>query len=188
MPSAVGNRDIGNAISQPPVTSRQDWATIAVSSPVMTSNRFADLATTDEEHDRRPFTEAKRRRQGTTPPQQQPQQSRTVEQTRHQRGGRLMKGSSVTRVQRIAAAKVFVDKAIFCVDNVHRSASVDDLKDFVTGLHVNVLSCYSTRPRRARGESRPVTDRSAFRLCVAAADRDRLLDSSKWPDSVVISE
>ena len=27
-----------------------------------------------------------------------------------------------------------------------------------------------------------------FRLCVAAEDRARLLDESRWPDSVVISE
>ena len=31
-------------------------------------------------------------------------------------------------------------------------------------------------------------DRRAFRLCVAEADRNRLLDESKWPDSVIISE
>ena len=58
----------------------------------------------------------------------------------------------------------------------------------MNSLQVNVLSCFSARPCRNRGESLPVTDRCAFRLCVAATDRDRLLDSSKWPDSVIISE
>jgi len=53
---------------------------------------------------------------------------------------------------------------------------------------VNVFSCFPARPRRIRGESQPVTDRLAFRLCVADTDCDRLLDSSKWPDSVIISE
>jgi len=32
------------------------------------------------------------------------------------------------------------------------------------------------------------TQLKAFRLCVDDADRDRLLDESKWPDSVVISQ
>jgi len=33
-------------------------------------------------------------------------------------------------------------------------------------------------PRRLRGESGPITDRAAFRLCIAAADCQRLLDDS----------
>ena len=31
-------------------------------------------------------------------------------------------------------------------------------------------------------------DRKAFRLCIAADDRDRLLDTSAWPDSIRISD
>jgi len=34
----------------------------------------------------------------------------------------------------------------------------------------------------------PVRDRKAFRLCIAEEDCTRLLDASKWPDSIVISE
>ena len=32
-----------------------------------------------------------------------------------------------------------------------------------------------------------ITDRKAFRLCIAEADCDKLLDESKWPSSIVIS-
>ena len=164
----------------------------------MTRNRFAAIETTNKEPDARPFNEyesrrAKRRRHGTVSPRQQsqqpqqPQQHSLVGQVRRQRGGRLIRGNSASKVHRIAAAKIFTDKAVFCVDNVNPAVSVDDLKSFVNSLQVNVLSCFSARPRRNRGESLPVTDRCAFRLCVAATDRDRLLDSSKWPDSVIIS-
>ena len=187
------NNDPGNTISWSSATSHKDWANIAVSSPVMTRNRFTAIETTDEEPDTRPFIEyesrrTKRRRHGTASPRQQPQQPPLVEQVRRQRGGRLIKGNSASTVHRIAAAEIFTDKAVFCVDNVNRAVSVDDLKSFVNSLKVNVLSCFPARPRRNRGESQPVTDRCAFRLCVAATDRDRLLDSSKWPDSVIISE
>ena len=41
---------------------------------------------------------------------------------------------------------------------------------------------------RLRGESGPITDRAAFRLCIAAVDCQRLLDDSQWPESVIISE
>jgi len=50
------------------------------------------------------------------------------------------------------------------------------------------VSCFEVQPRRRRGELVPITDRKAFRLCVDEADRDRLLDESNWPDSVMISE
>ena len=55
-------------------------------------------------------------------------------------------------------------------------------------MDVKVISCFPAHPRRRRYETEPPTDRKAFRLCVDDADRDRLLDNSKWPDSVVISE
>jgi len=35
--------------------------------------------------------------------------------------------------------KILVDKAVFCVDNVSSSVSVDDLKSFVSGMHMNVF-------------------------------------------------
>jgi len=107
-----------------------------------------------------------------------------------ERRGRLtMTGkSNVSSGQKLTAARSIVKKAVFCVDNVSTSVTVDDLKQFVTGLSVNVVSCFSVKPRRLRNEPEPVKDRSAFRLCIAEKDRDLLLDESKWPESVIISE
>ena len=51
-----------------------------------------------------------------------------------------------------------------------------------------MLTCFPVKPRRRRYESEVSDDRKAFRLCIAATDRDRLLDESKWPESIVISE
>jgi len=45
-----------------------------------------------------------------------------------------MRGSSAPEVHRIAAAKILVEKAVFCVDNVNPSVSVDDLTSFVSRL------------------------------------------------------
>ena len=55
-------------------------------------------------------------------------------------------------------------------------------------MSVNVLSCFPVEPRRRRDEREPITNRRAFRLCIADCDRNRLLDASKWPDSVTVSE
>ena len=77
---------------------------------------------------------------------------------------------------------------MFCVDNVAPSLDADDLKRFVSSLHVQVISCFSVHPRRRRNESGHVTDRKAFRLCINEADQERLLDDSKSPESVIISD
>jgi len=114
-------------------------------------------------------------------------------QNHSQRSGRnLLTGQKKFALpgQRCIAGKSIIKKAVFCVDNVDPSVTVDDLRLFVAGLTVQVVSCFSVRPRRRRNESEsdPLTDRKAFRLCILAADRDRLLDESKWPESIIISE
>ena len=73
---------------------------------------------------------------------------------------------------------------MFCVDNMKASY----LRSYVKNMSVTVLSCFRTEPRRRRDERGPIIDRRAFRLCIGDSDRDRLLNASKWPDSVVISE
>jgi len=90
-----------------------------------------------------------------------------------------MMGNSSSVVHGLSAAKNFTSKAVFCVDNLDHSVGVNELCDFVRKLSVNVLSCFRAQPRRQRNESGPVADRVAFRLCINAAHRDKLLDSSK---------
>jgi len=58
----------------------------------------------------------------------------------------------------------------------------------VQSINAKVISCFPAHPRRRRNETGPLTDRKAFWLFVDDANRDRLLDDSKWPDSVIISE
>ena len=94
--------------------------------------------------------------------------------------------NSSATTHHIVAAKTFVKKAIFCIDNVSTSVDIDGLKQFVES--VAVISCFATNPRRRRGESLPIKDRKAFRLCIADSDRDRLLNADLWPDSVTISD
>ena len=55
--------------------------------------------------------------------------------------------------QRFIAAKSIIKKAVFCADNIDPSVTVDDLHLFVAGLTVQVVSCFSVRPRRRRNES-----------------------------------
>ena len=42
-------------------------------------------------------------------------------------------------------------------------------------------------PRHRRGQ-KPDNERSAFRLCISSSDLEKLLDSTVWPDCIVIAE
>lgn len=128
-----------------------------------------------------------RRQQQSQRQQTQPQQQQQQRPARR-RGVQLMRGNSASIVQGVAAAKKLVTKAVFCVDNLAPTVSPEGLSQFVRKLSVDVLSCFKAQPRRRPNEPRPVVDRAAFRLCIDATHRDRLLDASLWPESVTISE
>ena len=70
------------------------------------------------------------------------------------------------------------------MDKVHLACKEDDIRAFITSLGVDVFSCFKTKPRRRPNEApEDVQERSAFRVCVNAAGRDRLLNPESWPDS-----
>ena len=91
---------------------------------------------------------------------------------------------------RVTAAKPYIGKAVFCVDNVALSVSVDDIVEFVLSLGVTVLFCFLVKPRRTRWQQEkdifPV--RNTFRLCVPREEIDKLLIADAWPDHVAITE
>jgi len=177
------------AVSSPVAAADSDWPALASSSTFTHANRFAALGTTDDEHNDVPFTEhhsrhsTKRRRQRSAAQQQQQPQD-----LGRQHSGKLLMGKSTSTGGHLTAAKKIIKRAVFCVDNVDPAYDVDNVRAFVSSLSITVLSCFAAVPRRRHNESLPIVDRKAFRLCIADADRERLLDDSKWPDSVTISE
>ena len=121
--------------------------------------------------------------------QQQHQDRRQQQQQQPPRTrARVLFGKSVNTDTKISAAKQIRKKAVLCIDNVSTECSVDDIKSFVSGLSVQVVTCYEVKSRRRRGDDEVISDRKAFRLCIYDDDRKRLLDDSVWPDSVSISE
>ena len=181
-----------------------NWAAAStITSTPTLHNRFAALQSTDDDGDEPPYIEhhsrhsMKRRRQQSEQQQQQQrhqpeqQEQQPEQQTRgntQKRGRVLMTGKHAGNGECIKVAKKIIKKAVFCVDNVQTSYIADDLSRFFSSLNFKVISCFKVNPRRRRNETDPITDRSAFRLCIDASDRDRLLDESKWPEHVVISD
>jgi hypothetical protein len=72
-------------------------------------------------------------------------------------------------------------RIVLCVGNLNKNCLSDDLSNFVKSLTVEVFSCFKVVPRHRYGTD-PDEDRAAFRLCIALADIERLLDSTVWPE------
>jgi hypothetical protein len=69
--------------------------------------------------------------------------------------------------------------------------TVDQMHAFVTGLSVEILSLFATRPRQPRrygSDSSKIVYTTAFRLCINKDHSSRLLDDTKWPSYIAVSE
>jgi len=170
----------------------RNWASMC-STPALrdNGNRYDVLRSTDDDD----FSDAtvvqsrrnkRRNRQSSSPQQQQQQQARQfqpAQQLQQQRATdqttrtNVVLGKSANTSRKVAAAKQIKKKAVFCIDNVHKNCSVDDIRSFVSGLSVTVLTCFEVKSRRRRGEDEAdIAQRKAFRLCICDDDRARLLD------------
>ena len=89
----------------------------------------------------------------------------------------------------LRAAEKLYKKAIFCIDNVGKSCSSDDMLAHVSNLGAHVISCYPAVSRRRRNESpSKAAKRRAFRLCISADDQEIVLNPDNWPDSITVSD
>ena len=177
--------------------SDKQWSVLA--STPQGKNRFAALASTDDDvnYDERPFTAVRSQRAVRASAKRQRQQTAKTQQTERQSSqptagrlkSRVVTGQSSAVSLSLWAAKKTIKKAVLCVDNVNLACNEDDIRAFVSSLGAEVFTCFKTNPRRRPNESvEDVMDRRAFRLCVNAADRDRLLNPEVWPDSIRISD
>ena len=92
--------------------------------------------------------------------------------------------------EKIMAAKPYVGKSVYFIDNVMPNATVDGIIRHVMSLGVTVLSCHSVQPRRSRWQSLNgivPTDRSTFRLCIPREQSDKLLIADAWPAKITIA-
>jgi hypothetical protein len=155
----------------------------------------SDNGSTDGQHEQ-PFIEyqhhrsaRKRRRQGS--PQQAAEEVNAGKPSQVRRGplivGSLATSGGSINARGLDAANPPIKKSVYCIDNVNPLYSVDDVVNFVSNLHVTVISCFEVKPRRRYSDygENPVP-RKAFRLCIHSSDCDLLLDASKWPAHVVI--
>ena len=91
---------------------------------------------------------------------------------------------------KLVAARPYLGKAVFCVDNVATDVSEMDLANFVKRMDVSIISCHKVKPRRSAWQLLSgimPRGRNTFRLCVASEDIGKLLDAERWPEHISIS-
>ena len=90
----------------------------------------------------------------------------------------------------IMAAKPYVGKAVFCIDNVITSATERDIECHIKRMDVTVLSCHAVQPRRSlwqRQRGIVPADRSTFRVCIPREQSGKLLVADAWPANITIT-
>lgn len=84
----------------------------------------------------------------------------------------------------IRAAKTLqLPKAVYRLGNIDSSYSAEDIQDHIRSLGVRVVTCFEL-PR----STRQPTDNKAFRVCIIAADKDKLFSSENWSVGVTLRE
>jgi hypothetical protein len=99
--------------------------------------------------------------------------------------------ASISPSWKLSAAKPYVGKAVYCIDNVSVSTTANDLRQFVVRNGISVLSCFEVIPRRSRRMKLAgivPTGRKAFRLCIASEDVSKLLNCELWPAHITVSK
>ena len=83
----------------------------------------------------------------------------------------------------------FIEKVVYCVDNVSSLTSAEDLTNFVSGIDVKVTSCFEVKNRRPAWQRLNDLEcgHRTFRLCVVKSDSTKLLQPRSLPADIVIS-
>ena len=73
-----------------------------------------------------------------------------------------------------------MNKRVFCVNNVSKEYTCNDIETFLTDRGIRVISCFVAKTR--------IPDCTALRVCVTANCLEKFLDPNTWPLDVVITE
>jgi len=146
--------------------------TVAVESSRPTHQRSSTSRTSTGDDDVRSNSNHQQHRR-----QQQQQQQRSAG-----RKSVTVIGRKNTTHGKITAARPYVAKSVYCVDNVVKDVSESDMESFLRRNGISVITCHAVKPRRSAWQRHPgiiPVDTAAFRICIAREDSDRLLACSR---------
>jgi len=88
------------------------------------------------------------------------------------------------QTDKIAAAKPYLSKAYYCIDNMALDVTVDDISEFLVDHGITVLACRTVNPQRTRWQRlNGITpkDRTTFQICIPREENGKLLNAEIWP-------
>lgn len=132
-------------------------------------------ATSDSPNEESPFTVVARRK-----PKIKKQTMDKQDLSKPQRRARICGESASSSLK----SGVFIQrKVVFHVDNVDPESTVESVENFLKSGQVDVINCYI-----AKSWIREHEKVAAFRICVAAKDREKVLDKALWPSGIIVRE
>ena len=210
-----------NSFNNVPMIPSMSWAERVASTPNVASKArrpannqpYSDMSQSESTDDQAIFTEAcsrkKRRRRPSNEKSFDEGQGHSQDHCQSDRRrrrqdkpllvGKMINSSPSIGVTAARQENQFIRKSIFYIGNVEKSVTVEKMRAFVSGLSVEVISLFETKPRQTRRSFKPsmhenpsVSDdkstTKAFRLCINSDHCNRLLVESKWPAYVSVSE
>ena len=76
-----------------------------------------------------------------------------------------------------------VKKAVFHLGNIDCVYSADDIQNYIRSLGITIFTCFELK----RSDKQPL-DNKAFRICIAASNKQKLCDSNSWSVGVSLKE
>jgi len=119
-------------------------------------------------------------RRSTTQSTQAQRRQETVQKKRSKLFGTAHESDSA-----IKSGVDIVRKAVVHVDNLDVNCTPELLKDYLLSKDINVVSCYGTKSWLKDDEKEKVT---AFRVCVLAEQRSKLMDGSLWSKGIILRD
>jgi len=85
----------------------------------------------------------------------------------------------------VTSGVAITQKSVIHIDNLHYNCTKDLLADYLLAADIHVLTCYPSKSWLRDGEREQVT---AFRVCVPASERSRIMDPQLWSEGVVLRD
>jgi len=98
---------------------------------------------------------------------------------------------SETRPGYISAARPYISKAVYCLDNISTNTTADEIANFVSKMGVTVLSCSRVNPRRNHWQRQhDIIPQNiyTFRICIPREESDKFMCADRWPAHIAVSK
>jgi len=122
---------------------------------------------------------------------QQPEPQRRLKKFEPLLVGTKHSSQAATQPGYISAARPYISKTVYYLDNISTNTTADDIANFVSKMGVTVLSCSRVNPRRNHWQRQHdiiPQNRYTFRICIPRKESEKFLCADRWPAHIAVSK